>query len=522
MKFQDCSSILFLVFGLKVVKCQYIRVFKTKVVIVFIQITSIFWRRMPVNRDEISIFFARIFSLRALKVLAFLSGLFSLAPVIAIFVKTRPISLYNICFILFQMILIVRIAIHWEKSQNISNAVTWIGKSRKINRTFLMLLFWLFWSLIASSYGILKFGNLFQADSIIKSYAIKVISYLLLVVFIKISNDKKQILDGFLRGFYVAILANLLWAILDGVVYELFGFSINNYVFAHYARNVLPDGRQLSLILHDGSFRASGFNFDPAHIGGIVAIFFTYSVIKGKISGVIIALLGVVFSQSTTGLACIVMSTIANYKTVIALVQTACVSLKNKFSGSIVSKYLNYRVLKAIGVISVLIMFFLLWVQLYPMIGRIIDVYILGTSGNPRVLYHLLFLTAALGNGISSIVGTGFGTASIPYLLYTEFPKMSKEKVLFRAYDPESTYISYFFDTGLIGIVVYSTLVISLLKYYAKTKTNSNQMLYAALFGTIASGFFYHYILTSYQVIIIILASVFAHTPIKSIREELS
>ena len=134
-----------------------------------------------------------------------------------------------------------------------------------------------------------------------------------------------------------------------------------------------------------------------------------------------------------------------------------------------------------------------------------------------RLFYHAFLPQAILYNGIKTITGSGFGTSSFPFVSSGEISK-HKGDYVFYPYDPESTYISYLFDIGLFGLILYLIIlyknyfwyskVIFSKKYKETNVTFINVFMFCVLVSICFSGLFYHYTLTAYQVLSLVFLSV--------------
>lgn len=131
----------------------------------------------------------------------------------------------------------------------------------------------------------------------------------------------------------------------------------------------------------------------------------------------------------------------------------------------------------------------------------------------PRV-YHLIRTIPAIANAGGLILfGTGFGTMSYAYT-------MGKNNLVFlpqyqgKAYDIDMTYLSYLFDTGIVGLTLYCVILCILFKFYRKSVNNlfdgsvqnADVVIYYSVFSMIITHFTYHYILFSTQIILLVVA----------------
>lgn len=432
-----------------------------------------------------------------LKYLSFLMGVFITMPIVAIRISSFMVSIFNIIFMLF----IIYTGMQFFLSI----------KSIKLNKTSKILIIWLIGTLVSSFFGLLYFNTMPEWFIMVKSYMFKIILYIILIVFISSSKDRDIITKNFIKGFYIGCIFNIAWAIIEGVIFYVFKFSLNNKIFTDYI-NSLPPDRKFITITSSYGIRTPGFNYDPAHLGGIVPIVVLYTLLEKKYFVLILALSSLAFSQSTTALVSSILLIVININKII--------SIKRKI------KFKPSRMLTiAFAVFSLIIVTIIIYNSnlkiglieslknnIQGFSNRISNVYIDDKKTNIRTLYHILVPVAIYHNGLRMLTGTGFGTASYPYVFNDHIKDQFNMNLGYTAqgaYDPESTYISYLFDTGIIGLLIYVIILYMIYKHYNQFwKNGYNSLIFSSISGVIMSGFFYHYTLTAYQILIIIIASI--------------
>jgi len=363
------------------------------------------------------------------------------------------------------------------------------------SREFISFSIFLALSLIASLVGLAYFNLNAEWTAKIWSYIPKVLLYFVLLLSItKLSLDN-NLSDLFLKGFLLGCVANLVWSIIEGAVFYSIGIPLNDVVFSGYAKT-LPEDRQYMTIVVDGIIRTSGFNTDPAHLGGIIPIVIVYGLYRRNIALVGTALVSLIFSGSTTAL-------------VTTLLTIAISPWRLSFS-RLNPKKITISIILIVLALGGILTNDTAKDSLYRnaegFYNRTTENYVENRNEGPRYVYHAYLLEAIHYNGIRSLTGTGFGTASFPYVDNPEIaPVLQQEHT---PYDPESTYISYLFDVGPIGLAMYLiTLIGAILKFRKKIRNGKRyQLIYSTLGATLFAGLFYHYILTAYQILIIILA----------------
>lgn len=364
------------------------------------------------------------------------------------------------------------------------------------------LIFWLLLSLLASVAGAIFFHSDIAWFNQALSYIPKIFFYFMLLLFALKSKELNYPTEIFLKGFIVGCLLNLIWSVAEGLSFYLFDTVLNDALFVEFGKT-LPEERPTMTIVADGIIRASGFNFDPAHLGGIIPIVFIYSILKRNFYAFILTLASLVFSGSTTAfVSCTLAVLISIGRLNIVKYSVAASSIKNTgisallmiFSLAIISS--NDGVRESI------------YRNAVGFYNRTNETYIDDRDQGPRYIYHAYLPEAMANSGIMLLTGSGFGTASHPYVSDPDIKKILDAESYY-PYDPESTYIAYLFDTGIFGLIFYAYTLVSLLLIYRNRLRNGSGsiVIYASLCGILFSGFFYHYILTAYQMLILIFAA---------------
>lgn len=419
-----------------------------------------------------------------------LLGITSTMPVVTIF-KTNSS--------LFMVVLIFSIGFLVFDAFSTNTEFSFKAIERKL------LFIWLILALISSICSIIFFSDQIDWQTSSISYIYKIILYLLLF-FLLLSQNKKNIAISVLKGIFIGALINCCWAVLDATFYYAFGESINNIVFQNYIiKNNIRYG-QLSLILPTG-IRASGFNSDPAHIGLLVPIVFGYGVYEKNKIYVLISVLTLLASMTTTGfVSCFLLGLFLlinrkkDYK-------SKNVSKEKKIKQVLVGLLITIILLV---VIMINLEFFSRWIStignlVNSFYTRVSSSYVVSQSENPREIYHLMLFSAIAFVGRMVIIGLGFGNSSYGYVMNPVINHRLNE--IPRPYDVESTYISYLFDTGIFGFLFYMSLMI-LLVFKSWKNSNKNKVVFFCVFSLFSAQFFYHYILSASQMLIIICSAV--------------
>lgn len=422
------------------------------------------------------------------EIISFLMGIFILAPIITIKITGVHISVFNIIFILFFVYMVTTTLL---SKQNI-----------KLGQISKLYAIWFYMAIISSLFGLMYFAGMSDWTNNVIGYMPKIVAYLLLLTMLSMSKNKEKLIYSFFYGFLIGCVMNISWAVIEGFVYYGAGYSISNRIFADYI-STLPENRQFISIIRAGGIRVAGFNYDPAHLGGILPIVVLYSLINKNYYLIVISIIALVFSQSTTALVSIVLLLVINYKKL-------GLKVKKKVQVKLVITTLTISMLLAISVpfLQGSLLHQSIQLNTSGFIDRVSTVYINNEDPGTRELYHLYTPLAVSFSGVKVLTGTGFGTASYPFVFSSEISSaLGKSKIW--PYDPESTYLSYLFNVGVIGLIIYLIILFKNYKYFSKRYYRKmDSLIFASLGGIIFSGFFYHYTLTAYQVIILIMSTV--------------
>lgn len=426
----------------------------------------------------------KIMTRSAFKQLIFMLGIFATMPIVTIEITGRYISVFSLLFFLALVVIIF---------------VSFVGVINiKINIELILFSSFLLLSLVASFVGIAYFVGDAEWQIKAASYIPKILVYLVFLFCItRIVLNDLSIATFFFNGLLLGCVANCLWAILEGLTFYFAGFSLNDSFFVGYA-TLMPVDRPYITIITDGMIRASGFNYDPAHLGGIAPIVFLYALFRRSFSLLAVSILAMVFSASTTAIVVSLLGLIFSppklYKDYVGvkfiyILMLVIIAIVPLVSFEVLGSFFD-------AVSNNLLSFF----------DRINSVYIDNLISGPRYVYHAYIIHAVAYNGLLVLTGTGFGTSSFPFV---DSPYISK--VLdhpHMPYDPESTYISYLFATGIFGLLCYLFVLVRLLIKFRVKAVQSQRFLlvYSALISVFFAGFFYHYTLTAYQVLILIFS----------------
>lgn len=416
------------------------------------------------------------------------TGILVTMPIITFKLGERHISAFTLSFSLFLVYMVLEV---FSSKKDVH-----IGKMTKAYGG------WLFIALMSSFFGLFYFGSLAEWSALVLSYIPKIILFLVLLILFALSDHKEDIVHKLLKGFLIGCTLNLIWTAMDGIGFYVTNYSLNNYIFNDFAKTYLPQRPFISIILSSG-IRSTGFNYDPAHLGGIIPITVLYGALRRNYYLIGLSLLAVVFSQSTTAVVSSVFLLVINYK-----------RLKIKWPKSLTANFFKGVGLFFLGMACLVFLTrdtFIVQTLLRNLEGftdRISSVYISGKIPNIRLQYIFYIPLAMMFNGFKVITGTGFGTSSYPYV-FSE--RINEAMALGKpwAYDPENSYINYLFDTGIFGLILYVFIMVKAYRYFSKKlEDKQGTLIFAAVGGIMVTGILYHYVLTAYQVVLLIAAVV--------------
>ena len=415
-----------------------------------------------------------------------LLGFFSTASVVALIVGGRVFPMYMLMLIP----VFIDLVIHFRWGDT-------FALRGKEERHFYI---WMIISILATIVGYLFFTGYPEWQSTTMSYLPKILIYLALMFLLSGCEGRDARSKAILNGLKFGIIANLVWSLLDAAAWYLLGFSLTNRVFAGYIQAMDIRYGQLSLIKSDGQFRSGGLNGDPANIGLFATILAGYSLKTRKVLYYGLSVLSAFASVSMIAFVGIIAVTVIHY-----------FRRRRKFR---LTRRQALSLFVGIGVLAGLVVLNSSLIE--RMLGSVTTrVEMKSTEGDDiRMQYFSKFLPAVLDEPRYLVIGTGYMTASYPYLIhgYT-----SEE---FFPYDPEVTYFANYFDFGLLGFIFFVVFYVELFLLF-KRRVKSDQasdtdyLLYACLLGALIAFFGYHYSLYS-VVMLFSICAVVQVSPVKS------
>lgn len=403
-------------------------------------------------------------------IIYFCLGLTSTMSILSIPLAGKLITAFNL-FLVFTFIALIT-----EKSckAHISN----LG---------IKYLVWMSIGLASSLFGYLFFIGVeeFQLTSV--SYVPKIVIYSALYYLIAKSVNRAIIAKFICKGVLWGCVFNICWAIVDAIGYYLTGVSITNDLFSYYIAASDVRYGQISL-LFAGTIRAGGINYDPANIGMFAPIVALYGLKTRSYFIYVLSILSILASLSHTAFIGILVVTLYYL-------------------------YTSKRKIISLTIFSLVVLSAILIVQALDLevMGTMTDAFVdrteqkaEGAGDNAREEYWTNFIPAAASQPSALVIGTGYFTASYPYL------KNGYVHNDFEPYDPEQTFFSMYFDIGIIGLIVFLGMLYGIykrIKHLSYTGSRDYAFVLSGVVGFTISFMGYHY--TMYSVVmLVIIASI--------------
>lgn len=406
-------------------------------------------------------------------------GFFSTSQILAIVKGSTIIAFYSIC--LFAVICILLFS-HQKCN---------IGIELSLRKRFIG---WMSLSFVSGLVGLVYFSSDEIFTERILGYFPKILMYFLLFYLLSKDAKGKEHTTLIVQGLKYGVLLNVAWSIFDAVTFYSTGYSITNTLFTSYIAAVDQRYGQLSLIL--GPFiRTGGLNADPANIGMFATMVAAYGMLKKKYGLLLLALASALASVSFIAFIGIILVFLYHF-------------LFEARAGKI-----GFKQLFPIALI-VLILIFALNSDNESVVGALDGVSQRMSAKedagleDDRTMYWVNFIPAMFSSPLYWVIGTGYMTASYPYLINHLIDHE------YGAYDPENTYFSNFFDFGLVGFIFFVSFYIGSWKLLKKriqyAPTEYNIVLLAGMEGILIAFAGYHF--TLYSVVMLFSICTIIHT----------
>ncbi len=406
-------------------------------------------------------------------------GFFSTSQILAIVYGSTIIAMYTLC-------VLATIGIMLSSKSTNRNGVNLSLKSKFVC--------WMTISFISGFVGLVYFISDDIFTERIWGYFPKIIMYFLF--FYLLSRDMKanEHTSLIVQGLKYGILLNVIWSIFDAATFYTTGYSITNTLFSSYI--AAADQRYGMLSLITGPFiRAGGLNADPANIGMFATMVAAYGMIKKKYGLLLLALASALASVSFIAFIGIFLVFFYHF-------------LFDASSGKLGIKQILPIVLIVIVLILVLNSGNESVVGALDGVSQRMETKEEAGLDDDRTKYWVNFIPAMFSSPLYWIIGTGYMTASYPYLSNNLIDHE------YGAYDPENTYFSNFFDFGFIGFLYWLFFYIGSWKLLNKkiksAPTEYNIVLLAGFEGILIAFAGYHY--TLYSVVMLFSICTIIHT----------
>ena len=420
------------------------------------------------------------------QILAFMLGMTATMPIVGISFGAKYISVFNITFIL-NLLFLFRFWIRKESRHRITVI--------KEEKTFVLFLLW---DVVSVLVGLFVLPQ--EWDATIVSYLIKTFQFLIFVFLLNQYRGKEKLYQSFFCGFIVGCFGNVFWSILEFLGYKILGIRLNDMIFNGYTKQL----SRSTLITTEYGVRTSGFNYDPAHLGGILPIAFGCAMVRRNLCLFVICMVALAFSQSSTAvvgcviifIGILVLEDVLPRKNAVKRPQIRRISLLVAYF-MIIGFVFIFSKNDSINTIGELIIN-----NVDGFLQRIKEVYLIHGQESLRGIYYKNAFNELLNRGVVSITGTGIGSSGYAYYGYSGVASQG-------IFDVESVYLSYLFGTGVVGLFLYCYTLFETEKNILQNSRKAGYIEkgYAVALGSLIScGFFYHYTLTAYQVLLIIFA----------------
>lgn len=416
----------------------------------------------------------------------FCLGLGATSPLLALLIGGRVLSLMSISLVLVFFNLLFS---HKEKYE----------QRRGLSQYFLG---WMIISLLSTIFGFIYFYNIDSRYSFAAlSFLPKIVLYLFLYFLLETDKRGYSKSSYILNGIKIGIGLNLVWSIVDAIMYYTLRISLTNTVFASYIQATDMHYGIASIV--DGiTIRSVGLNNDPATIGFFSIAGAVYGSVSKKKWMILVCFLAALSCVSFVGVLGILIALAANFS----------ISKKYQYKERIKShKYANIIVIMTILVITSA------WVintenglvsQFRTAIELRAESKIEGDhSGMTRELFLTKFPHCVAELPTSLFIGTGYYTGVYAY--YQEGVDYGYD----RPTEMENTYVDNFFSFGLIGFFLFVAFYIkmSLKSFRLLCLHNIPQFktIYSVGIAALISFFTYHYTLYSVIMLVSIAAIVY-------------
>ena len=366
-----------------------------------------------------------------------------------------------------------------------------MGLEYKRGLLYKLFMGWMVISIIACLFGFVFFISFrpeFSNATI--GFVPKILLYLFFLYILGLNANSKKKNTLILKGIKYGVALNLIWSIVDAVMYYSIHESLTNNVFKAYI--TVTDMRLgVASIVNGITIRSVGLNNDPATIGFFAMAASAYAYVVNKKWIVMICLLSCVACVSILGFAGVIV--ISLYEVFIRM------NIRKKIEYGIVIVTLLIIGSSCLATLKDGVVF----EMVSAVTERVDSKSEGGESSAIRENFVKKFPIAVSNMPIALVIGTGYFTSVYPYYKAGVHWDGGSE-------DPtsmENTYVDSFFSFGLIGFALFLMFHYNLFKVYQnKLRMNSEDVYIIYSFAVAApiAYLFYHYILYSVLMLVFI------------------
>lgn len=297
--------------------------------------------------------------------------------------------------------------------------------------------------------------------------------------------------DDFFKGLKISAYIQLVWEIFQLILWNIAHVSLNEIIFGNIMGLKI---RHHWTFISDGRFRPSGVSWEPANLS--LSLVMGYCLSKNKYAKMLFVL-GVLLSTSRTG---VIMIGICIFLDLIK-----CFKEKFRYRGKFELK--KSDILVCILIINIVLIIFLIFSDRVEIIYQTAVENISKTiqklslshltedaSANMHSLYYIKVPFILFNSTLFNIL-FGYGTfaAGLPYM---QILNIYSWKI---GWNPETDFITILMGNGVIGLVIYLTILYKCYKYNYKNY-QYRQIITIIFFA----GIFYLYIRSTWPFLILI------------------
>ncbi|WP_297423409.1 hypothetical protein [Clostridium sp.] len=304
------------------------------------------------------------------------------------------------------------------------------------------------------------------------------VAFLYIPLVLVLDNEDTKIYgEYFCKGLKISIYIQSVWAIMEILLWNIYKFQLNEYIFAEILKVNAYDHSLTNYVYTNQGvlIRASGIGWEPAQLGFLLVLGFFIS--KSKLSKLFFISL-IFISYSRTALVTFIIAEI--YFCIKRITKENLMTKKNLI-------YIFFGVF----IMLALMVKFDIYSKMDVIFGRINLSYISSDEGSSRhLLYYpyALYIMFAKTDLIKLFLGYGTGIAGYPYFLNSDVASVLNVGYWSKPWQPETDYVSIFVGNGIMGLVLYLSILRDNLK-----RIKDLNVFYLGNLLLVISGIFYVY-----------------------------